>query len=79
MEFKNRAMVERAKAMYPAGTRIKLIEMGDDPCPVEEGTTGTVVCVDDAGQLQVAWDNGRSLALIPGIDRFTVIGKEVVG
>lgn len=78
MAFEKRAKVEAAKAMYPAGTRIKLIEMGDDPWPVKAGTTGTVVDVDDAGHIQMRWDNGRGLALIPGIDRFTVIGKEVV-
>ena len=37
------------------------------------GTEGEVDFVDDAGQLHMKWDNGRSLALIPGEDRFTVL------
>lgn len=27
--------------------------------------------VDDMGQIGMRWDNGRSLALVPGVDRFT--------
>ena len=38
--------------------------------PVPSGTRGTVQCVDDLGQLQMRWDNGRGLALIPGEDDF---------
>ena len=38
--------------------------------------TGTVIYVDDAGQIGMKWDNGRSLVIIPGEDLFEVIGKE---
>ena len=31
---------------------------------------GTVQYVDDAGQLGISWDNGRSLSVIPGVDSF---------
>ena len=58
------------KDMYPAGSRVKL-ETFEDPQAPEPGTAGTVICVDDIGQIHVAWDNGSSLALIPEIDKFS--------
>ena len=61
------------KEMYPAGTRIELISMDDPFAPVEAGTQGTVVCVDDMGTIHMRWDNGRSLGLIPGEDSFKKI------
>ena len=57
------------------GDRIRLVSMPDDPDPLAEGTTGTVVSVTDGpyGQIGVDWDNGRSLFLIPGIDSYELI------
>lgn len=54
---------------YPAGTRIELIAM-NDPQAVPAGTLGTVAYVDDIGQIHMNWDNGRTLALIEGVDEF---------
>lgn len=69
----NSNQAERVKKMYPQGTRIELIAMCDDPCPVPPGTLGTVRFVDDACQIHMAWDNGRSLALVYGVDEFRVL------
>lgn len=58
------------------GDRIELISMGTDPDPVDPGTRGTVVHLCDlAGfeQIGVRWDNGRSLSLIPGTDRWRAL------
>ena len=55
---------------YPAGTRILLISMGDDPNPIPSHTRATVEVVDDIGTLHCSFDNGRSLGLVPGEDRF---------
>ncbi len=69
--------IEMMKARYPEGTRICLDSMGNDPQPIPSGTKGTVIAVDDAGQLLMKWDNGRSLSLIPGEDNFHKIQEEV--
>lgn len=57
------------RKQYPKGTRLELVSM-DDPQAPPVGTRGTVVCVDDAFQLVMHWDNGQTLSLIPGIDGF---------
>lgn len=65
------------KEQYPPGTRIRLIEMNDPYSQVSTGTEGTVKFIDDQCQLHIDWDNGRTLALIPGEDRFCVIPKQL--
>ena len=58
---------------YPAGCRVELHRMEAPWSPVPPGTKGTVLCVDDAGQLHMQWDNGRTLALVPRADSFSRI------
>ena len=65
-----RRFVQRMKDNYPPGTRIMLLQMGDDPRPVEPNTRGTVRAVDDMGTLHCDFDNGRQLGLVPGEDSF---------
>ena len=68
--------IEFYKEHYPRGTRVQLDSMGDDPCPVESGTKGTVVAVDDIGTLHVEFDNGRSLGICPEVDSFHKIAEQ---
>lgn len=70
----DREYVQRIKAQYPAGTRIRLNHMSD-PQAVPDGTEGTVTFVDDIGSIGMKWDNGRSLSLVPGEDSFSVISR----
>lgn len=40
-----------------------------------DGLKGTVSYVDDAGQIHVNWENGRTLPVIPEIDSFHRTGE----
>ena len=67
---------ERMKRCYPPGTRILLIQMGDDPRPVEPNTRETVKAVDDIGTLHCSFDNGRTLGIVPGEDSFRKLTEQ---
>lgn len=73
----NKKKVERLKQHYSKGTRICLDSMVNDPQPIPSGTMGTVLAVDDMGQLVMKWDNDRSLSLIPGEGRFHFIQQKM--
>lgn len=65
--------IKETKLQYPAGTRVMLDKMAPDPRPIPPGTKGTVHHVDDAGQIHCDWDDGRYLAIIPGVDEFHIV------
>lgn len=67
---------QRYKEMYPRGTRLELISMDDPYSRIEEGTRGTVQFVDDLGSIHMLWDNGRTLAIVPGEDSFRKLSEE---
>lgn len=71
-----RKFAERMKRCYPPGTRVVLLNMDDPYAPIECGTRGTVVHLDDAAQIHMKWDNGRTLALVPGEDSFRKLTDE---
>lgn len=62
-----RAEIESIKAMYPIGTRVRLVSMDDIQAP-PVGTEGTVFHVDDMGTIHIHWDNGSSLGAVYGED-----------
>ncbi len=67
----DRSFVDCIRKQYPEGTKIVLDEM-DDPCrkDMAAGLIGIVSHIDDQAQIHCAWENGSSLALIPGHDYF---------
>lgn len=66
------------------GDRIRLIEMPNDPAPIEPGTEGVIGYVqenlfgDGRNQVSVEWDGPRMLSLIVPPDRVEVVGHEDV-
>jgi hypothetical protein len=54
------------------GKRIRLIEMFDEPYPVEPNTLGTIYHIG-GGILNVKWDNGRTLGVVIDLDNFEII------
>lgn len=69
---------QKYKEAYPPGTRLMLLQMNDPHCPVESGTRGTVSLVDDIGTIHMNWDNGRSLGIVPGEDKFRRLTQEEI-
>lgn len=67
--------LERIKGLYPLGKLVVCEEMQDSQA-VPKGTKGIIKDVDDRGTIHVAWSNGSSLGLIPGVDSFRVYQNE---
>lgn len=55
------------------GKRIEVISTTDEYATLKPGDKGTVSFVDDLGTIHVTWDNGSSLGLVPGEDRYKFI------
>lgn len=70
-----RTQVESIRKQYPAGTKVRMIHMTDPYDPIPKGTVGTVAYVDDAGSVHMNWENGRTLAFIPGEDSVEIIER----
>lgn len=71
-------IAEQLKKDYPKGTRIVLLDMGDDPRPIESGTRGTVRFVDDMAMVHCDFDNGRYFALVYGEDRYRKLTEQEI-
>lgn len=76
MQFPNERQIQALRERYPAGTRIRLNHMDDPYAPVPDGTVGEVQYIDDAGNIHMVWENGRTLSLIDGVDDFTIITND---
>lgn len=70
------AVVQATKELHPPGIRIELVEMRDIQAP-PVGTKGIVRLVDDIGTVHVNWDNGSTLGLVPGEDKWKIVKDEV--
>ncbi len=68
----NENKINMIKKMYPAGTKVELIDMDDTQAP-PMGTIGTIIFVDAIGQIHVQWENGSTLALNYELDEFKIV------
>lgn len=71
-------IAEQLKKDYPKGTRIVLLDMGDDPRPIGIGTRGTVRLVNDMAMVHCDFDNGRYFALVYGEDRYRKLTEQEI-
>jgi hypothetical protein len=55
------------------GRRVRLIRCTDEHTRLQPGALGTVSFVDSLGTLHVRWDDGHSLGLVPGEDRWELL------
>jgi hypothetical protein len=68
--------IENQPREVEVGDRIKLVNMPDDPHPLEAGTEGTVTSVNKRMEvIGVKWDNGSRLNLVLGVDSFDILNE----
>lgn len=68
--------LEHKDPMAKIGMRVRLIQMVDDPNPIDGDLEGTIDHIDDLGTLHINWDDGRKLGLIPGVDEYQLLPSE---
>jgi hypothetical protein len=54
------------------GDRVELIRTADPYTRLQPGARGTVEDVDELGTIHVAWQDGSTLGLVPGVDLMTI-------
>lgn len=67
--FPNEHTVELVRKMYPAGTRVELIQMDDQYSHLKPGDKDTVRLVGDTATIFVDWDSGSGLGIVYGVDQ----------
>lgn len=73
MNFPSREYIEHLREKYSVGSRIQINELNDPYSKLKSGEAGNLLFIDDIGTYHVKWDNGSTLGLIPGEDRFSIL------
>lgn len=53
--------------------RIELVSCNDKYTNLRPGSQGTIVIIDSLGTVFAEWDDGSTLGLIPGVDKWRYI------
>ena len=56
------------------GKRVRLVYCSDPYTELRAGAEGVINHVDSIGTIHVNWDSGSTLGLVPGEDRFELLG-----
>ena len=79
MAYPTDAEVERLRKEFPAGTRVELVRMDNEPNPdIHPGIRGTVEFIDDAGNIRVRWSYGGEVRVIYGVDECRKLTPEEI-
>lgn len=71
MPYKNKSL--NLKRCNYIGKKIILIECKDPHTNLKPGAIGIVSTIDDRGTIHVNWNDGSTLGLIPGIDKYHLV------
>ena len=72
LEFYNSKELVQEKLKNIVGKKIKLISTDDKFTKLKEGDEGVVTGTDSMGNIQVKWNNGSILSLIPKVDKYKI-------
>lgn len=61
------------QSFHLLGKKVELIFTDDKYTKLTSGAQGIINFIDDAGTIFVSWDDGSTLGLIPGVDRWKVL------
>lgn len=73
MNYPSREYIEHLREKYPVSSRIQLNELKDPYSKLKSGEAENLLFIDDIGTYHVKWDNGSTLGLVPGEDRFSIL------
>ena len=77
--FSNRKTIELLREQFKPGITVELTAALEDPYhPLPAGLCGKCLGVDDAGQIMMIWNDGSTLSLIPGKDRFRIVERSLM-
>lgn len=79
MRIEKKMFESKLKRTPKPGVRVELISMDDVYSNLKEGDRGTITKVSPNGDIQVNWDNGSRLSLLPGEDSFILLHEETFG